>query len=215
VHAYLRDFLFSDERARSPVKALSGGERNRLLLARLFTRPANVLVLDEPTNDLDLETLELLEEQLVEWPGTLLLVSHDRAFLDNVVTSTFVFEGDGRVQEYVGGYEDWVRQRLAEKNAGARKARSTSDAQEKPKTTKIEVPPKKKLSFKEQRELDELPAMIEVLESEQRALAAKIASPGFYKEAADVIKQSLARVDQLQAELAVVYARWAELDARK
>src|SRR5204862_1672521 len=111
VHAYLRDFLFTNERARSPVKALSGGERNRLLLARLFTRPANVLVLDEPTNDLDLETLELLEAELVDWPGTLLLVSHDRAFLDNVVTSTFVFERDGRVQEYVGGYEDWVRQR--------------------------------------------------------------------------------------------------------
>ncbi len=110
VNAYLRDFLFSSERARSPVKALSGGERNRLLLARLFTRPANLLVLDEPTNDLDLETLELLEEELVEWPGTLLLVSHDRAFLDNVVTSTFAFEGDGRVREYVGGYEDWRRQ---------------------------------------------------------------------------------------------------------
>ena len=113
VHGYLQDFLFPPERARSPVKALSGGERNRLLLARLFTRPANVLVLDEPTNDLDLETLELLEAQLVEWPGTLLLVSHDRAFLDNVVTSTLVFEGDGRVQEYVGGYEDWLRQRAA------------------------------------------------------------------------------------------------------
>ena len=111
VHAYLEDFLFPAERARSPVKALSGGERNRLLLARLFTRPANVLVLDEPTNDLDLETLELLEAELAEWPGTLLLVSHDRAFLDNVVTSTLVFEGGGRVQEYVGGYEDWIRQR--------------------------------------------------------------------------------------------------------
>ena len=110
MHGYLQDFLFSPERARSPVKALSGGERNRLLLARLFTRPANVLVLDEPTNDLDLETLELLEAQLVEWPGTLLLVSHDRRFLDNVVTSTLVFEGDGRVQEFVGGYEDWIRQ---------------------------------------------------------------------------------------------------------
>jgi ATP-binding cassette subfamily F protein uup len=210
VHAYLRDFLFSDERARSPVKALSGGERNRLLLARLFTRPANVLVLDEPTNDLDLETLELLEEQLVEWPGTLLLVSHDRAFLDNVVTSTFVFEGDGRVQEYVGGYEDWVRQRLAEK------ARPRPDAADKnkPKTTKIAAKPKK-LSFKEQRELDALPAAIDALESEQRALAAKIANPGFYKESADTIKQSLARVDELQRELAAVYARWGELDARK
>jgi ATP-binding cassette subfamily F protein uup len=215
VHAYLRDFLFSDERARSPVKALSGGERNRLLLARLFTRPSNVLVLDEPTNDLDLETLELLEEQLVEWPGTLLLVSHDRAFLDNVVTSTFVFEGDGRVREYVGGYEDWVRQRLAEKSSAAKKARAASDAPAgKPKTTKIEARPKK-LSFKEQRELDELPAAIERLESEQRALAARIAGPDFYKDGADTIKRSLARVDELQKELAAVYARWGELDARK
>ena len=184
MHAYLRDFLFSDERARSPVKALSGGERNRLLLARLFTRPANVLVLDEPTNDLDLETLELLEEQLVEWPGTLLLVSHDRAFLDNVVTSTFVFEGDGQVREYVGGYEDWVRQRLAEKSASAAEAKkaraqsqeSSSKPVEKPKTTKIEAR-RKKLSFKEQRELDELPAAIDALETEQRALAARIAGP--------------------------------------
>jgi ATP-binding cassette subfamily F protein uup len=219
VHAYLRDFLFSDERARSPVKALSGGERNRLLLARLFTRPANVLVLDEPTNDLDLETLELLEEQLVEWPGTLLLVSHDRAFLDNVVTSTFVFEGDGRVQEYVGGYEDWVRQRLMEKSAEAKKARAAAEAPGgpaggKPKTTKIVVK-SKKLSFKEQRELDGLPAAIEALESEQRALAAKIAGPEFYKEGKETIAQSLERGDDLQRELAKVYARWAELDGRK
>jgi ATP-binding cassette subfamily F protein uup len=219
VHAYLRDFLFSDERARSPVKALSGGERNRLLLARLFTRPANVLVLDEPTNDLDLETLELLEEQLVEWPGTLLLVSHDRAFLDNVVTSTFVFEGDGRVQEYVGGYEDWVRQRLAEKSAaagGAKKGRGASPAPATPPpAAAVAAPKKKKLSYKEQRELDELPAAIEALESEQRALAARVAGPGFYKESAAAIKESLARVDELQKELAVVYARWGELDGRK
>jgi ATP-binding cassette subfamily F protein uup len=217
VHAYLRDFLFSDERARSPVKALSGGERNRLLLARLFTRPANVLVLDEPTNDLDLETLELLEEQLVEWPGTLLLVSHDRAFLDNVVTSTFVFEGDGRVQEYVGGYEDWVRQRLAEKSAGARKARAAQKPNEppgeKPQTTRIVVKPRKR-SFKEQRELDGLPAAIEALESEQGALAAKIAGPEFYKEAKETIARSLARVDELQRELTKVYARWAELEGK-
>jgi ATP-binding cassette subfamily F protein uup len=200
------------------VKALSGGERNRLLLARLFTRPANVLVLDEPTNDLDLETLELLEEQLVEWPGTLLLVSHDRAFLDNVVTSTFVFEGDGRVQEYVGGYEDWVRQRLAEKSAGSAAARknraSPEPAAQTPTATKAAVKAKK-LSFKEQRELDELPSVIDALESEQRALAARVASPTFYKESADAIKQSLARVDELQNELSVVYARWGDLDARK
>ncbi len=218
VHAYLRDFLFSDERARSPVKALSGGERNRLLLARLFTRPANVLVLDEPTNDLDLETLELLEEQLVEWPGTLLLVSHDRAFLDNVVTSTFVFEGDGRVQEFVGGYEDWVRQRLAEKNAnssGSRNSRPADPAPvEKPKATTIVVR-SKKLSYKEQRELNELPAVIDALETEQRALAERVAAPEFYKEGAEAIKTSLARVEELPRELATVYARWAELDARK
>ena len=227
VHAYLRDFLFSDERARSPVKALSGGERNRLLLARLFTRPANVLVLDEPTNDLDIETLELLEEQLVEWPGTLLLVSHDRAFLDNVVTSTFVFEGDGRVQEYVGGYEDWVRQRVAEKvrlkadttetragRADTRSGKRAGDVDKKPKTTKVVAKPTK-LSFKERRELGELPAAIEAIESEQRALAERTAGPDFYKEGADAIKNSLARVDELQSRLAAVYARWGELDSRK
>ena len=123
VHGYLQDFLFSPERARSPVKALSGGERNRLLLARLFTRPANVLVLDEPTNDLDLETLELLEAQLVAWPGTLLLVSHDRRFMDNVVTSTLVFEGDGRIGEFVGGYEDWRRVADYSRTAGGRTGR--------------------------------------------------------------------------------------------
>ena len=219
VHAYLRDFLFSDERARSPVKALSGGERNRLLLARLFTRPANVLVLDEPTNDLDLETLELLEEQLIEWPGTLLLVSHDRAFLDNVVTSTFVFEGGGRIQEYVGGYEDWVRQRLTEKSAspalaGAANASPADAAPEKPKTTRI-VARRLKLSFKDQRELDGLPAAIDALEQEERALAARIAGPDFYKESADSIKEALARAEELQKALAAAYARWGALDAIK
>jgi ATP-binding cassette subfamily F protein uup len=221
VHAYLRDFLFSDERARSPVKALSGGERNRLLLARLFTRPANVLVLDEPTNDLDLETLELLEEQLIEWPGTLLLVSHDRAFLDNVVTSTFVFEGDGRVREYVGGYEDWLRQRqtgkvrLKPETTGAETVRLKADATEHARNTKTNAAVRpKKLSFKEKRELAELPAMIETLESEQRRLEQQIADPEFYKAGAETIKQSLARVDTLQHELAAVYARWGELDSR-
>ena len=139
VHGYLRDFLFPSERANSPVKALSGGERNRLLLARLFTRPANVLVLDEPTNDLDIETLELLEAHLVEWPGTLLLVSHDRAFIDHVVTSTLVFEGDGRVQEYVGGYEDWLRQRSASQTAGHDV--STRDAGSGSRGTVREAPP--------------------------------------------------------------------------
>jgi ABC transport system ATP-binding/permease protein len=219
VHAYLRDFLFSDERARSPVKALSGGERNRLLLARLFTRPANVLVLDEPTNDLDLETLELLEEQLIEWPGTLLLVSHDRAFLDNVVTSTFVFEGGGRVREYVGGYEDWVRQRLAEKTAspalaGAPNAPTANAPAEKPKTIKIAAR-RLKLSFKDQRELDGLPAAIDALEQEERTLAARIAGPDFYKESPESIKQALVRAEELRATLAAAYARWSELDAIK
>ena len=223
VHAYLRDFLFSDERARSPVKALSGGERNRLLLARLFTRPANVLVLDEPTNDLDLETLELLEEQLVEWPGTLLLVSHDRVFLDNVVTSTFVFAG-GRVEEFVGGYEDWLRQsqrtqRVPRTQREQGKEPSMSSLSVLPAVSSdsfvSSVQPRKRLSYKEQRELEALPARIEALESEQRALGQKIAGPEFYKEAADVIKASLARVDELQRELTAVYARWDALESRR
>src|SRR5688572_6607385 len=168
VHGYLRDFLFPPERALSPVKALSGGERNRLLLARLFARPFNVLVMDEPTNDLDIETLELLEERFANWQGTLLLVSHDRAFIDHVVTSTLVFEGDGRVQEYVGGYEDWLRQRrradlvpaprLAEAvDGGAIHAQEPARSPRKP-------------SFREQRELEELPSRIEALEAEQQQL---------------------------------------------
>ena len=223
VHAYLEDFLFPPERARSPVKALSGGERNRLLLARLFTRPANVLVLDEPTNDLDLETLELLEAQLVEWPGTLLLVSHDRAFLDNVVTSTLVFEGGGRVQEYVGGYEDWIRQRgvpqkppvaPASEPGRAAASRRAPDVIEQPAGRAKLDPDAKKLSFKERRELSELPARIESLESEHRALEARMASPSFYKEGGDTIAQTLARLEELQRSLSEAYGRWADLDAR-
>ncbi len=212
VHGYLRDFLFPAERARSPVKALSGGERNRLLLARLFTRPANLLVLDEPTNDLDLETLELLESQLVEWPGTLLLVSHDRVFLDNVVTSTLVFEGHGRIQEYVGGYEDWLRQRNVDAPVGP----ARRDLRRKPRagTAPGDSQPKKKLSFKEQREFDELPSHIEALEAEERQLNAAIADPEFYKEAADAIRRTLARLEAVHSELAVGYARWDALDAR-
>jgi ABC transport system ATP-binding/permease protein len=227
VHAYLRDFLFSDERARSPVKALSGGERNRLLLARLFTRPANVLILDEPTNDLDLETLELLEEQLVDWSGTLLLVSHDRVFLDNVVTSTFAFEGEGRVQEFVGGYEDYIRQVRRTRQAPGEKPRApaqrTQRTQRKPQasesataaspTTAAEE--RKRLSYKEQRELDALPARIEALEAEQKALGERIASSEFYKEAAGTINASLARVEELRRELMVAYTRWDELESRR
>jgi ATP-binding cassette subfamily F protein uup len=191
------------------VKALSGGERNRLLLARLFTRPANVLVLDEPTNDLDLETLELLEAELVDWPGTLLLVSHDRAFLDNVVTSTFVFEGDGRVQEYVGGYEDWLRQRAqssppqrtrrtqrrdASEDQESSSASSVSSAVESSTASTKALAERKKLSYNEQRELDALPARIESLESEQSALNARIAGPDFYKDAPHDIHAALARI---------------------
>jgi ATP-binding cassette subfamily F protein uup len=211
VHAYLRDFLFSDERARSPVKALSGGERNRLLLARLFTRAANVLVLDEPTNDLDLDTLELLEEQLVEWPGTLLLVSHDRAFLDNVVTSTLVFEEDGHVQEYVGGYEDWLRQRKRvevgslKSEVGGRKPRRERSTPER----------SQKLSYKEQRELEGLPARIEVLEAEQHALHERTGGAEFYKESPDAIREALAKVDAIEAELVDAYARWHDLESRR
>jgi ATP-binding cassette subfamily F protein uup len=207
VNAYLRDFLFPAERAQAPVKALSGGERNRLLLARLFTRPANFLVLDEPTNDLDLETLELLEAQLADWTGTLLLVSHDRAFLDNVVTSTFVFEGGGRVQEYVGGYADWLRQRpplAAPPEAPREPVERAPRARTAPK----------KLSYHEQRELDELPARIEALEVEQRALGTTIADPGFYKQPASTITAALERTQAIEHELIDLYARWDALDSR-
>ncbi len=222
VHAYLEDFLFPPERARSPVKALSGGERNRLLLARLFTRPANVLVLDEPTNDLDLETLELLETQLAEWPGTLLLVSHDRAFLDNVVTSTLVFPGDGRVQEYVGGYEDWLRQRAEPPEAGRGRpgaAMVESRARVETSAPRLHGPgntatPSKKLSYKEQREFEGLVARIEALEDEQRRLEAAVADPSFYKEPPEAIAQTLARLAELQRALPDAYARWDELDSR-
>jgi ATP-binding cassette subfamily F protein uup len=230
VYAYLRDFLFSRERANSPVKALSGGERNRLLLARLFTRPANVLVLDEPTNDLDLETLELLEDELVEWPGTLLLVSHDRAFLDNVVTSTLVFEGGGRVQEYVGGYEDWLRQRpedgqtspshaderrVDEQRADERSANERSVRLQPDGNATTATTTRKKLSYKEQRELDALPARIEALETEQRELQARIAGPEFYKEPRTAIDAALGRANGIEQEITGAYARWDELDARR
>jgi ATP-binding cassette subfamily F protein uup len=219
VHSYLRDFLFSDERARSPVKALSGGERNRLLLARLFTRPANVLVLDEPTNDLDLETLELLEAQLVEWPGTLLLVSHDRVFLDHVVSSTLAFEGDGQVAEYVGGYEDWLRQRPAAGRAVAERPSVGRGSEPGDATSGREPeargPALRKLPYKEQRELSELPARIEQLEAEQTRLHAATNGAAFYKEPADVIATTLARMHAVDQELLAALARWDELDSRQ
>ncbi|MDO8677676.1 MAG: ATP-binding cassette domain-containing protein [Acidobacteriota bacterium] len=215
VHGYLQDFLFSPERARSPVKALSGGERNRLLLARLFTRPANVLVLDEPTNDLDLETLELLEAQLVEWPGTLLLVSHDRRFLDNVVTSTLVFEGGGKVQEYVGGYEDWLRQKLtgATKDLSGVTKQSSGVAKQLSGATKDSSSKKTKRTFKEEREYKELPARIAALEAEQKTLHAAVSGPDFYKKGAGVIKDTLARIEAIDRELLEATARWDVLDS--
>ena len=207
VHGYLQDFLFSPERARSPVRALSGGERNRLLLARLFTRPANVLVLDEPTNDLDLETLELLEQQLVDWPGTLLLVSHDRRFLDNVVTSTFAFEGEGKVEEYVGGYEDYVRQ----------KQRPTSTAppasSRQAEVTARQPAKKKKRTFKEEREYKDLPDRIHALEEEQQRLQAQLADPDFYKKAGSEIQAAVDRTAQIDRELHEAMSRWDVLDS--
>jgi ATP-binding cassette subfamily F protein uup len=210
VNAYLRDFLFPPERAQSPVKMLSGGERNRLLLARLFTRPANLLVLDEPTNDLDLETLELLEAQLAEWPGTLLLVSHDRAFLDNVVTSTLVFEGGGRIEEYVGGYEDWLRQR----NVPTAPAPGIKEASRQPAAVTTVQSARKKLSYMERREFEELPARIEALEAEHRDLGGTIADPQFYKQPAGSITAALERVQAIERELTELYARWDTLDSR-
>ena len=218
VYGYLRDFLFSRDRARAPVKALSGGERNRLLLARLLTRPVNVLVLDEPTNDLDLETLELLEALLVDWPGTFLLVSHDRAFLDNVVSSTLVFEAGGRVREYVGGYEDWRRQRpdapLPEPS-GRRRARreDISDPETAAATMPLSVT--KRLSYHEQRELLALPERIEGLEAEAGQLTEAVAGPTFYREPVDTIRTTLARQRRVQAELERSYARWEDLEARR
>ena len=205
VHGYLQDFLFSPERARSPVRALSGGERNRLLLARLFTRPANVLVLDEPTNDLDLETLELLEQQLVEWPGTLLLVSHDRRFLDNVVTSTLAFEGGGRVEEYVGGYADYLRQKAVPEPEPPR----TQDPR--PRTTAIVR--KKKRTFKEEREYKDLPDRIAALEDEQKQLQAALADPEFYKKPGAEIQAAVDRTGQIDRELHEAMHRWDELDS--
>jgi ATP-binding cassette subfamily F protein uup len=207
VLGYLRDFLFSGERARSLVRYLSGGERNRLLLARMFTHSANLLVLDEPTNDLDAETLELLEELLVDFPGTLLLVSHDRAFLNNVVTSTLVFEGEGRVKEYVGGYDDWLRQKPTDPVLTAPERSKSERAR--PRT---EQP--RKLTYKEQRELEELPQRIETLEAEQVQLHQKLAEPTFYRQAGAEISKVTSRLQELEAELQTAYARWGDLDSR-
>ncbi|EIJ43862.1 ATPase component of ABC transporters with duplicated ATPase domain [Beggiatoa alba B18LD] len=211
VMSYLADFLFPPARARSPVKSLSGGERNRLLLARLFTKPANVLVLDEPTNDLDVESLELLEELLADYTGTLLLVSHDRRFLDNVVTSTLVFEGNGKIAEYVGGYEDWLYQRPA--SIESVKLPKKAEKVPEPAKTSISAPTKgRKLSYKEQRELDELPLKVEQLEKELQALQLVMSDAAFYRKPSTEINATTAKVQQLETELAAVYARWEALE---
>ncbi len=205
---YLKDFLFSPDRARSPLKTLSGGERNRLLLARLFTRPSNVLVMDEPTNDLDIQTLELLEELLLEYSGTLLLVSHDRAFINNVVTSTLVFEENGKIGEYIGGYDDWQRQKkqtpVPQKDPV--KVRDKKKSAPKPEITK--------LGYMEKRELLELPPQIEAMEVEQAELFEKMSSPDFYKTEGPAITKIKARQEELEILLESAYARWEDLESR-
>ncbi|HEX5362944.1 MAG TPA: ATP-binding cassette domain-containing protein [Gallionella sp.] len=212
VISYLGDFLFAPERARSPVKSCSGGERNRLLLARLFTRPANVLVLDEPTNDLDIETLELLEELLANYDGTLFLVSHDRAFLDNVVTQVIAFEGDGKLMEYVGGYEDWVR---VQKFQAAQQATKPVAAVKQPvQAAPVEKPKQSKLSYKDARELEELPKRIEVLEQEQIDIAAHFADGSLFRDDPKRAKQLQARSEEIEAEVLAAMARWEELEQR-
>ncbi|MBC3410346.1 ATP-binding cassette domain-containing protein [Pseudomonas sp. SWRI51] len=225
VLSYLGDFLFSPQRARTPVKALSGGERARLLLAKLFSKPANLLVLDEPTNDLDVETLELLEEVLSNYNGTVLMVSHDRAFLDNVVTSTLVFEGDGRVREYVGGYEDWIRQGGSPKLLGVTESKGGKSALN---SAVVQVPVeeaapavvaapaadanKKKLSYKLQRELEMLPGQIDALEKSMAQLQEEVGSASFYQRPIEETSAVLGKLEMLQGELDVLVERWAELE---
>jgi ABC transport system ATP-binding/permease protein len=221
VISYLGDFLFPPQRARAKVKSLSGGERNRLLLARLFAKPANVLVLDEPTNDLDIETLELLESLLQEYAGTVILVSHDRAFLDNVVTQVFAFEGDGKVQEYVGGYSEWLSQTKADKSWTAKsdavKLRAnqgvsgiaSADTQSKTSGKKA------KMSFNETRELETLPKKIESLEKEQATLQATLADGSIYVKAPDDAAKMAARLSAIEDELLSAMTRWDELETKK
>lgn len=217
VLSYLGDFLFSPQRARTPVKALSGGERARLLLAKLFSKPSNLLVLDEPTNDLDVETLELLEEVLLSFQGTVLMVSHDRAFLDNVVTSTLVFQGNGVVREYVGGYQDWLRQGGSVKLLGVGEGKESKAEVQQAKpvaatTAPAAEPAKKKLSYKVQRELEALPGKIDAVEKGIAALQEEIGQPAFYQQSAERTGETLAKLDAMQLELDGLLERWAELE---
>ncbi len=200
---YLKDFLFSPERAESPVKILSGGERNRLLLARLFTKPSNMIVMDEPTNDLDMETLDILEEMLAEYNGTLLLVSHDRTFINNIVTGTLVFEGEGRVNEYAGGYDDRLVRSGRNKKNGPGTAVKTVIKEKRPR----------KISFKEKKELSELPEKIETLEAEKERLYNIMASPEFYRDGGEKISSVKAEAEKIEEELNLAYKRWEDLDS--
>jgi ABC transport system ATP-binding/permease protein len=215
VISYLGDFLFPPERANAPVKSLSGGERNRLLLARLFSRPANVLVLDEPTNDLDIETLELLEALLQDYTGTLFLVSHDRAFLDNVVTQTIAYEGEGVWKEYAGGYSDWLRVRSTAARDAVREMEKQNVEARKESQPVASARRKVKLSFKEARELAELPAKLEALELEQKEIAKQLADPLLYRERAADLKALNARHEAIDGELTALLARWESLEAKK
>jgi ABC transport system ATP-binding/permease protein len=210
VMSYLGEFLFAPQRARAPVRALSGGERNRLLLARLFARPANLLVLDEPTNDLDVETLELLEALIAEYSGTLVLVSHDREFLDNVVTQVIAFEGDGHLAEYAGGYDDWVRQRPASKSEVTTKESKPKEDSRAPRPRAA----KSSLSYKEAKELEALPGRIETLEAEQAQLSGQLGDGELYRTDPERAKVVQARFPEIERELAEAYARWESLEAR-
>jgi ABC transport system ATP-binding/permease protein len=204
---YLEDFLFTRDRVRAPITALSGGERNRLLLARLFAMPANLLILDEPTNDLDIETLEILEDLLLDYEGTLLLVSHDRAFLNNIVTSTLILDGSGDVKEFIGGYEDWQKQ-LDELPASRPMPKPASTTQTESKSEAKS----RKLSYNEKRELEELPKRIEALETEMHELNQKMESPSFYQQEGPLITQAVERLEQIHKELSQAYERWGELE---
>ncbi len=212
--SYLQDFLFAPERSRTPVKALSGGERNRVLLAKLLLKPSNLIVMDEPTNDLDMVTLELLEEMLAEYKGTLLLISHDRAFMDNVVTSTWVFDGKGGIQEYIGGYQDYLAQReRLDAKAAANQAKSTNKV-EKAENTAQKLPKKAKLSYKDQRELEQLPELIAALEAEQKTLEDKLADGTWFVNEPDQASQAATRLAEIEEQLLEKLERWTALESQ-
>ena len=213
IYSYLQDFLFSPERARTPVKALSGGERNRILLAKLLLKPSNLIVMDEPTNDLDMVTLELLEEMLSEYKGTLLLISHDRAFMDNVVTSTWVFDGKGNIAEYIGGYQDYLQQRpddkVVDQKSDVKKAQAKAEAEKAAAQSNVK---KVKLSYKDQRELEQLPAEIEKLEVEQAELSDKLADGSWFVSNADEATKASQRLAEIEEVLLEKLERWDELE---